>query len=137
MSNTDKTRPLFVRMMDPKDVKVGMVENHNHLKGYCDIPDRHDVKAVLEHFYETRHNYRDSCHYDFSYNGTNVCGCNMCTGKLSRRTERRAQRHTAKASLNNHKKLVNAGIVGVDDDEVVDVLEEIGNPNIKKLVNFW
>lgn len=137
MSRTDKTRPIFVRMVDHKDVKVGILARHNHVKGYCDLPDRHDAKAIMEHHNVRRADYNDSCHWNFSYKGVNICGCSMCTGKFSRREERRAQRHAAKASLAVHKNLVNNGIIALDEDEVYEKVEELGNPEFKKVPAFW
>lgn len=125
MSRTDKTRPLNVRMLDAKDIKIGVHEYHNHVKGYCDLPPR-DPKAIEEQHNEIVQNddrsFRQSCHYDFAYKGSNMCGCKMCTGQDWRKEERRAKRHNAKTSLHNHKKTVNARLN--DDIEDVEELEE-------------
>lgn len=127
MSRTDKTRPLWVRMMDNKDFKIGAVETHNHVKGYCDLPAK-NPKAIEEHYDKLMSHeslsYRESCHYSFSYQGVGMCGCTICTAQAQRKQERRGHRHNTKTSLLNHKKAVNATLQANSDlDEEFEFLE--------------
>lgn len=111
MSRTDKTRPVTVRMLDSHDNKIGIHEYHNHVKGFCDLPPR-DPKAIEGQHDEIMHNpeltFGQTCHYDFSYKGSNMCGCKLCTGQAWRKEERRAKRHNSKVSLKKHTKEVNS-----------------------------
>lgn len=121
MSKTDKTRPLDVRMMDPKDISIGKAEHHNHEKGYCDLP-ANNVKAVLEAQIAAReagHPRGGSCFYSWSYRGVNVCGCSMCTESLTRREERRANRHQAKVQMKTQVKEINGYLI----EDGVHILE--------------
>lgn len=124
MSRTIKTRPLYVRVMDPKDHTVGVRETHRHEKGYCDLPPR-TIEALMERYellgngtYEvSRH---ETCIYDFSYLGVNICGCVLCTGQFERKEKARKSRRSTKASLTQEAKRLRA----VDDfDEVLDDID--------------
>lgn len=136
MSKTDKTRPWEVRVMDPKDITIGKTEHHDHTKGYCDLP-ANNVKAVLEAKATaqamglTQH---QTCYYSFSYRGVDICGCNMCTGALSRKEERRANRHQAKAQISTQIKEIN-GYLSEDVDprelDEVDLFESTKAPAIR------
>lgn len=107
MSRTRKTRPLHVRMVDPKDNGVGYTEVHNHVNGReCDLPDKHDPKTIAESYtgpFASPENR--PCHYSFEYKGKGLCGCKMCTGQVERRAENRKKRHLAKQEL--HATIVN------------------------------
>lgn len=126
MSKTDKTRPLDVRMMDPKDLAVGVRESHNHEKGYCDLPER-NYKAI-----EERHklimaeeypvSYADRCSFQFAYKGVNICGCPLCSAHFSRREERRKIRHESKKVLGNTRKMVQA-LLEEEQDDINDALD--------------
>ncbi|MBC9706055.1 MAG: hypothetical protein H9W81_13985 [Enterococcus sp.] len=122
MSRTIKTRPLHVRVMDPKDHSVGVEEIHNHTKGYCDLPER-TIDALNERYellasgeYEVSR--KDTCLFSFSYKGTNICGCLMCTGQMERKEKARRTRHETRTSLNQEAKRLRA------TDYLEEVLEE-------------
>lgn len=124
MSRTIKTRPLTVRVMDPKDHTVGVRETHNHEKGYCDLPAR-TIESLNERYemlakgtYEVSR--YDTCLYDFRYMGTNVCGCHMCTDHFERKISNRRSRHNTRVALGQEAKRLRA----VDDlDEVLDEMD--------------
>jgi hypothetical protein len=109
MSRTRKTRPIPVRMADPKDNGVDYVEIHNHVNDReCDLPESVVDKAMVNMvggqfiiFKSTK-----PCHYSFHYNGHNICGCRMCTQHYEHRAERRKERHEAKSELNRIRKHV-------------------------------
>lgn len=106
MSKTRKTRPLHVRMADPKDNGVGYIEVHNHVSGRdCDLPESHDAKGIMSSytgpFVEA---VNRPCHYSWEYKGKNLCGCRMCTGHDYRIQENRQERHQIKEKLNEIKK---------------------------------
>lgn len=126
MSRTIKTRPLHIRVMDPKDHSVGKRETHRHEKGYCDLP-APTIEALNERYeqlnngtYEVTRS--ETCIYDFSYLGTNICGCPMCTGHFERKEEVRRTRRTTKVALNQETKRLRAA------DDLDEVLEEIDSP---------
>lgn len=115
MSRTRKTRPLHVRMADPKDKGVGYVEVHNHANGReCDLPETHDAKGIEQSysgpFVEALHR---PCHYSWEYKGKNLCGCRMCTGHDYHIQENRQERHEVKEKLNEIKKTHD-----YEDDEI-------------------
>lgn len=91
MSKTTKTRPFWVRQADINDKDVKVVEVHNHIHRDCDLPVKTPKGILGQNHY--------GCHYEFVYNGHNVCGCKMCTGQFSRHQENRAKRHTRKLDL--------------------------------------
>lgn len=140
MSRTDKTRPVSVRMMDPQDQKIGVHEFHNHIKGYCDLPERNakDMDAQYDIIRKSSDlTLGQSCHYGFAYKGSNMCGCKMCTGQHYRKSERRGTRHNSKASLKKHTKEVNSHLALMEEvntlkevydfsgfDELADALDE-------------
>lgn len=120
MSKTHKTRPLDVRMMDPKDTAVGMTESHNHEKGYCDLPER-NYKAMEErHKLIMADEYpvssHDRCSFEFAYQGVNICGCPICSATFSRREERRKIRHASKKALVNTRKMAQTILEEQQDD---------------------
>lgn len=126
MSRTIKTRPLFVRVMDPKDHTVGVRETHHHEKGYCDLPPR-TIEAVMERYELIRNgtyevSRSETCIYDFSYVGTNICGCALCTGQFERKEKARKDRRTTKVTLTQETKRLRA----VNDLD--EVLEDIETP---------
>lgn len=101
MSRTRKTRPLQVRMADVKDYGVGYEEVHNHIDGReCDLPENINSKVLNPDSLKYIEN-NVSCHYSFTYQGVNICGCKMCTGHDIRKHENRKQRHAAKQGLHN------------------------------------
>lgn len=120
MSKTHKTRPLDVRMLDPKDTAAGITESHNHEKGYCDLPER-NYKAIGErHRQIAADEYpvpsRDRCTFNFAYKGVNICGCPTCSAHFSRREERRKIRHEGKRVLSNQRKMVRTALGDYQDD---------------------
>lgn len=97
MSRTFKTRPLDVRIFDPKDKKITREEIHNHANGReCDLPEP-DAKSQLEHLENP--DIAHKCYWKWSYNGRGVCGCPQCTGKYEHKEENRRTRHSAKKEI--------------------------------------
>ena len=87
MSNTRKTRPLAIRMADPKDHGVNYEEFHDHTDGKeCDLP-----STIVDQF---KTNVRPNCYFHFKYVGKNVCGCPMCTNHFGRKWDLRKARHS-------------------------------------------
>ncbi len=84
MSRTVKTRPFWVRMADSHDKAVGAVAVHNHIDRDCDLPEKTYFGIANQNHY--------GCHYDFSAQGVNVCGCKMCTGQDERKHKTRVNR---------------------------------------------
>ena len=112
MSRTFKTRPLRVRMLDSKDHAVTLVETHDHTGGReCDLPER-DIRRINEA--ETAEE-KTKCYYSFEPNGTNICGCKMCTGKDEIHHENRKNRHNSKVEL--HEAVTHHVYDGEDLDE--------------------
>lgn len=127
MSKTDKTRPLSVRMMDPKDIAVGVRESHSHEKGFCDLPER-NYKAVDERDKEIAAGEypvpaSDRCDFHFAYRGVNICGCPICSAHFSRREERRKIRHESKKVLGNTRKMVQA-LLEEEQEDLNDALDK-------------
>lgn len=121
MSKTDKTRPLDVRMMDPKDNAIGMAERHDHRKGVCTLPER-NVKAERA-AQENNNGHWTDCYYIWTYQGVNMCGCKMCTDAEPRREERRARRHQVKTQLRTNLKEINGYLEEIEDIEDLEDLE--------------
>lgn len=107
MSKTFKTRPLRVRMVDEKDLAVGLEEIHYHDKGFCDLPEKTFKEINAQHESPDFH-WGKSCTYFFSYTGVNVCGCRICTGFDSRRSSKRRVRHAKRDSMRRILKVVNS-----------------------------
>jgi len=131
MSKTLKTRPLHVRILDPKDHAVGIAEHHNHEKGFCDLPER-TAKAIEErHEQLVNGDYpfktRETCRYDFSYTGVGICGCTMCTGQDSRKLKARKTRHAVKETLAKETREIKAAMRNSGDLEG-DELEDFDTP---------
>lgn len=103
MSRTRKTRPLHVRMADPKDHGVGYVEVHNHADGReCDLPEHPLAKDMEDKVTSPMGSIiqpHRPCHYSFSFNGHGLCGCRMCTGHDEHIRGNRKSRHDAKHDL--------------------------------------
>lgn len=127
MSKTIKTRPLWVRLSDPRDKTVGVTESHNHVKGFCDLPEN-NPKAIQDHYDDLRehstHSYKSACKYLFSYQGANICGCRMCTGHDYRKQENRKNRHENKVSLKATKKSLGT-LLNKNPDPIDDEMEEL------------
>lgn len=139
MSKTLKTRPLHVRILDPKDHAVGIAEHHNHEKGFCDLPER-TAKAIEERHEEmVRGEYpfktRQTCRYDFTYTGVGICGCNLCTGQDERKLKARKTRHVAKDVLSKETREIQAAMreSGSLADEA---LEDFDTPYIEPKVTY-
>lgn len=134
MSKTLKTRPLHVRILDPKDHAVGIAEHHNHEKGFCDLPERtakaieerHEEMVSGEYPYKTR----ETCRYDFTYTGVGICGCTLCTGQPERKLKARKTRHTAKGTLAKETREIQAAMRDAGDIEPED-LEDFDTPWIE------
>lgn len=86
MSKTRKTRPLYVRMADPKDNGVDYEEFHDHADGNeCDLPDSiHD---------QIKDDQSRKCFFHFRYVGKGLCGCPSCTDQDGRKAKARRSRH--------------------------------------------
>jgi hypothetical protein len=120
VSKTHKTRPLDVRMLDPKDIAAGIAESHNHEKGYCDLPERNHKAIEERHKLIMADEYpvssRDRCSFNFAYKGVNICGCPLCTAKFARREERRKIRHESKKVLGTTRKMAQTILEEHQDD---------------------
>lgn len=106
MSRTRKTRPLHVRMADPNDNGVGYIEVHNHVNGRdCDLPESPNAKTMEGKTdppeYAVPYKTTKPCHYSWTYQGTNLCGCRMCTGHDLRKQDNRKTRHESKEGLHD------------------------------------
>lgn len=133
MSKTFKTRPPYVRALDPNEKKVKIEEVHNHGKGYCDLPEdkslRHtyriedypdEVKRINPRNEEELLLDSSKICYHHLTTTTNICGCPMCTAQMERKLERRASRHESKAKVKTLEKEFNGG-QGVDElqDDII------------------
>lgn len=139
MSKTLKTRPLHVRILDPKDHAVGIAEHHNHEKGFCDLPER-TAKAIEDRYevilngdYPFKH--RETCRYDFSYTGAGICGCVMCTGQPARKMKARKIRHTAKDTLAKETREIQS-VIRESGSLSEDDLEDIETPWVNPQKNY-
>lgn len=102
MSKTLKTRPLGVRIFDKRDHGVSAKEYHNHENGReCDLPEAR-WKHQEEHLENVESDRNEVCHWEFSYNGHNICGCRMCTSHHERKEENVKDRHKAKDELHRY-----------------------------------
>ena len=113
MSRTYKTRPLSVRVHDPKEKDLQPKPIHTCDTGSheCDLPE-FDANALYT---------GGKCYWSFSFNKPkNICGCNMCTQHEEKIAERREFRKKSKNQLRNALK----NLVNVNDLENVDELEE-------------
>lgn len=105
MSKTFKTRPWDVRLLDKRETKVGIEEQHDHTKGYCDIPERTPQALRAQHESPDFAGSR-SCTFSFRYKGVGICGCPLCTGQFNRKSVRRSARHKDAAFTKSVKKMV-------------------------------
>lgn len=131
MSKTLKTRPLHVRILDPKDHTIGLAEHHNHTKGYCDLPER-TIQALSEREEqmakgEYPHRRKESCSYDFSYKGVGICSCLMCSDRIGRKKKARKVRHSIKNDLVKEKQAIQTAL-RKSDAVSEESLEEFDTP---------
>lgn len=99
MSKTNKTRPLYVRLSDHNDKRVGVKEVHDHRSTACDLPQL-DNKTIYKH---SMVKHSTNCYYDFKYVGSNPHGCKACTDQLSRKRNAKNVRHRNKQTLRKIK----------------------------------
>jgi hypothetical protein len=142
VSKTHKTRPLDVRMLDPKDTAAGIVESHNHEKGYCDLPERNHKAIEERHKLIMADEYpvpsRDRCTFNFAYKGVNICGCPICSQKFARREERRKIRHEGKRILTNTRKMLQSALEenSNDLDDALDTAPDVAIPDHMEVSYF-
>lgn len=105
MSKTFKTRPWGVRILDKRETKIGIEEHHNHIKGYCDMPEPTPQALKAQHESDDYLGSR-SCTFSFRYKGVGICGCNMCTAHEYRKGLRRSGRHKEAALIRSAEKMV-------------------------------
>ena len=82
MSRTDKTSPYIVKLWHGALRRQAF---HDHSAGACDLP-----QSLAEHLavgYSTR------CSWDLDYDGTNVCGCQLCRAQIWVRNDVRGERN--------------------------------------------
>lgn len=78
MSRTFKTDPMWVKLNHPDRVDIIVYAEHDHSKGECDLPD-----SPTDNWGGV-HNNR--CWWNSETKGKNIfCGCDLCTGKTSRK----------------------------------------------------
>jgi hypothetical protein len=100
LSRTDKTKPFWLKLAHGD---LMAVEVHNHIDGYCDLPDPYDAFAFSR--LTTR------CRREFVFTGTMTCCCRMChargypdrTERQRRRFERRKQRSRLRRDWRNYE----------------------------------
>lgn len=109
MSKTDKTRPFLVRLADHGDLVAQEVHNHRHSD--CNLPEL-TVEAM-----SVPPRRSQDCYWTFRYDGTNICGCKMCTMRDERHQERKSLRREEAVTLKNVTKACNSG-ASVDDLDV-------------------
>ncbi len=108
MSDTDKTKPWRVRVMEHQPWA-----NHDHSDGICDLPERwedntyYGTESGADHCRWSDWNicYRGSCCYG--------CGCPMCTDQAGRKARRRRERHAV-------QRVARRVITGIDDDPLIE-----------------
>lgn len=110
MSKTIKTRPLVVRLAPTGDLVAR--EIHNHQNSECNLPPR-TVEGM------TNSKASSGCYWTFSHDGTNVCGCKMCTRQVERHGERKSLRRTESINLAHAVNEFNSGVPAEDLDVFV------------------
>jgi len=85
MSRTYKTRPVWVNVANGYLATEAV---HRHDNSPCNLPDRRETHSWWV--------AGDDCFWTWVYDGRNLCGCNLCTGYVYRRAERRQSRRKAK-----------------------------------------
>lgn len=69
MSDTDKTRPVWVQVRD-RENRWAMREEHDHRDGFCDFD---EWLASKDHYWRGWRSGRNwTCHLDYSYYGDNI-----------------------------------------------------------------
>lgn len=128
MSKTFKTRPWGVRILDKRENKIGVEEQHNHVKGFCDMPERTPQALKAQHESDD-FRWGKSCTFSFRYKGVGICGCAMCTGHFNRKSVRRSARHKDAALTKSVKKMV------YDTTQVEDI--DIPSPDVLAGAGKW
>lgn len=92
MSRTDAHDPMIVRLLDPHR----RVADHDHTRGPCDL-------IPLEGWVKAEPGWREvRCRWTVKWSDLiehPTCGCWMCSGHYSRRTERRRERYDARRAI--------------------------------------
>jgi len=91
MSRTDKTNPSWVQIL-VRDCKV--IEVHNHENGICEIAGQ--AQPTRDHI-ET---FRGQCYWSWGYDGTQFCGCPICTQQFERKAKNKRRRQESKRIIN-------------------------------------
>ena len=88
MSRTDKTSPYIVKLWHGA---LRATARHDHSTGDCDLPQ--SLADHLATWGTTR------CAWDLDYDGTNVCGCQLCRAQIWARAERKGERSRVRARI--------------------------------------
>lgn len=107
MSDTDKTKPWRIRVMEHRPWA-----NHDHSDGICDLPATYGENAYYGTASGATHCrwsdwnlvYKNCCCYG--------CGCSLCTDQAGRKRKRRRERHSAHLAARR-------AVTGIDLDPVI------------------
>lgn len=108
MSDTDKTKPWRIRVMEHQPWA-----NHDHADGICDLP-RH-YKDNAWYSTESGATHCRWSDWNISYRGGTCCfgcGCKTCTDQVRRKAKRRRERHAARQAARR-------AVTGIDPDPVI------------------
>lgn len=88
MSHTDAHVPFRVRIARGDLTAIAV---HDHTDGACDLP----ARSHIEHSWLNQ----TACRWQWVYDGTNVCSCELCHEGTAHRRQRRRTRHAIRESL--------------------------------------
>ena len=88
MSRTDKTSPYIVKLWHDTLRRRAF---HNHSTGDCDLP-----QSLADHL---AMGFATRCTWDLGYDGTNVCGCQLCRAQTWVRNDVRGERNRERIRL--------------------------------------
>lgn len=92
MSKTDKTRPPWVQQHHGESPTRPYHRCHKD-PSKCDLP----AEPPLEHWSSAPDT---TCYWGYgTYDGTNICGCKMCTMQAERKADNRKQRHSKERDI--------------------------------------
>lgn len=88
MSRTDTHAPFRVRIARGD---LTAFAAHDHTAGSCDLPPRNHIDHSMLH--------QTACRWEWVYDGTNVCSCQLCHEGKAHRRQRRRTRHMVREAL--------------------------------------